>query len=81
MRRDRLFSLLLLFSLLVIVWAMLLLMLYFFAIVIVPIFSGESSFSASAIRLTVGGFVLLVWIVAWQKLAEFWLYDVLSGKD
>lgn len=70
-----------LFSLLIVVWAMLLLILYFFTIVIVPIFSGESSLSASAIRLTVGGLVLLVWIVAWQKLAEFWFYDVLSGKD
>lgn len=77
MRRNLVYMVLLL----TIVWLMFLAASSIVATVVLPVLEGsDQNIFFSVARTVTGVVVFAIWLVVWQKLAEFWLYRILFRR-
>lgn len=76
---DKIFTACMLIIFLLIVWGMFLCVLYLTSAFVIPLtMSPREPLLLSIYRIGVAFLILVTWVVAWHRLATFWLYRVLG---
>ncbi|MCL7385120.1 MAG: hypothetical protein LZ158_01995 [Thaumarchaeota archaeon] len=80
--KDKIFTVCMLAVFLLIVWGMFLCVLYLMSVFVIPLsMPYHEPLLISIYRIGVAFIVLIVWVIAWHRLAIFWLYRILRRSN